>query len=67
MESERNKVPRAGHVSAEVIVHPGNFSPLRAGVFGGWTDALFTLDAKVRAAKMTSLRYSVFHRRARRV
>ena len=30
---ERNKVPRAGQVSAEVPVHPGN-----AGVFGGWTD-----------------------------
>ncbi|XP_078134361.1 uncharacterized protein LOC144535668 [Sander vitreus] len=37
LERERNKVPRAGQVSAEVPVHPGNVSPLRAGVFGGWT------------------------------
>ena len=38
VESEWNKVPLACHVSTEVPVHHRNVCPLRAVVFGGWTD-----------------------------
>ena len=31
-------VPPPCQVSTEVFVHHGNVGPLRAGVFGGWTD-----------------------------